>query len=63
MAIAALKEKEDPAPCPFCGSNDAEAFFRTDLGWSIYCRRCGLTTGFRSEERQIIEDWNRRAKE
>lgn len=65
--------KDEPCllPCPFCGGEPVllTAQRRYEFCAAVECQDCGANTGpassslmFESQEKQVIEKWNSRAK-
>lgn len=56
-------------PCPFCGDEDVFIAKRYIdgiwHGWQIVCPNCDLVVYSQDHEnkRELVKDWNRRAKE
>lgn len=47
-------------PCPFCGKSKASTVEVSSGEWVVYCRYCGVQTGFRIYKEDVVEDWNDR---
>jgi Lar family restriction alleviation protein len=47
-------------PCPFCGCNDLLLY--TIVGYSVFCRQCGVETRIQETRRMAVDAWNRRAE-
>ncbi len=46
-------------PCPFCGS-EAELYEDYTGFWVVQCKKCGMGTLCRKQQRSVIKEWNRR---
>jgi Lar family restriction alleviation protein len=47
-------------PCPFCGSREVHGSAFQDTFPYVICEKCGATGGAARENRQAVENWNRR---
>ena len=47
-------------PCPFCGG-EARVFQTFDLTWEVYCCNCTARIFDIPDDKEAIEEWNRRA--
>jgi Lar family restriction alleviation protein len=51
---------EEILPCPFCGSRDIHYDEELTNFMGLYCKKCGATSGFYIDKKDLIIAWNTR---
>lgn len=57
-----LKYEEEIKPCPFCGGEKISTLVLHGAERKLRCNECGAQTAVFTDEKAMIDSWNRRVK-